>query len=70
MTTAAQSEIRRLTRLHQATELQLMLLTETSQLSAADDAKLRDLRQRKRQLEARITWFEAIVREHETAAAE
>ena len=70
MTQAAQTEIRRLNRLHQGTELQLMLLADRSVLTAADEAKLRSLEQRKLQLLERIEWFESILREHETAAAE
>ena len=68
MTRAAHSEIRRLMRLQQGTELSLMLLTERGSLSAADEAQLRALEQRQRQLAERIAWFEAIVREHDTAA--
>jgi hypothetical protein len=70
MIQAAHTEIRRLTRLHQSTELQLMLLTERSVLTSTEEAKVRDLRQRKLQLNERIAWFEAILREHEAAAAE
>jgi hypothetical protein len=70
MTRAAQTEIRRLTRLHQGTELQLMLLADRSVLTPADEAKLQSLEQRKRQLLERIAWFETILLEHETAAAE
>jgi hypothetical protein len=70
MTRAAHTEIRRLTHLHRGTELQLMLLTERSQLTVAEEAKVSDLKQRKRQLRDRIAWFEAILREHEDAAAE
>jgi len=64
MIQAAENEIRRLTRLHQGTELQLMLLTERSQLTLDDEAKLRELEQRMRQLQGRIEWFESILREH------
>lgn len=70
MTRAAQTEIRRLTRLHQGTELQLMLLADRSVLTAADEAKLQSLEQRKLQLQERIAWFEAISSEHESVAAE
>jgi hypothetical protein len=70
MTRAAQTEIRRLTRLHQGTELQLMLLADRSVLTPADEAKLQSLEQSKRQLLERIAWFEAILLEHETATAE
>jgi hypothetical protein len=70
MTRAAQTEIRRLTRLHQGTELQLMLLADRSVLTPADEAKLRSLEQRKLQLQERIAWFEGILREHDTAVAE
>jgi hypothetical protein len=70
MTRAAQTEIRRLTRLHQGTELQIMLLADRSVLTPADEAQLRSLEQRKLQLQERIAWFEAISSEHETAAAE
>jgi hypothetical protein len=70
MTQAAQTEIRRLTRLHQGTELQLMLLADRSVLTPADEAQLQSLEQRKLQLQERIAWFEAILLEHELAAAE
>jgi hypothetical protein len=70
MTRAAQTEIRRLTRLHEGTELQLMLLADRSVLTPADEAQLLSLEQRKLQLQERIAWFEAILSEHETAAAE
>ena len=68
MTRAAHTEIRRLTRLHQGTELSLMLLTERSFLTPADEAKLESLKQRKLQLQRRIAWFEAILREHDDVA--
>jgi hypothetical protein len=68
MIQAAHTEIRRLTRLHQGTELQLMLLTERLQLTAAEEHQVQQLRQRKRQLQDRIDWFEAILREHDIAA--
>ena len=67
MTRAAQCEIRRLTRLQQGTELSLMLLTERGRMTAADEAQLRALEQRHRQLADRIAWFEAIAREHDAA---
>lgn len=70
MTRAAHTEIRRLTRLHQGTELELMLLTDRSVLTAADEAKLRHLEQRKRQLQERIAWFEAVLHDHQVEAAE
>jgi len=70
MTRAAQTEIRRLTRLHQGTELQLMLLADRSVLTPADEAQLLSLEQRKLQLQERIAWFEAILLEHDMAAAE
>jgi hypothetical protein len=68
MTRAAESEIRRLTRLQQGTELSLMLLSERSRLSASDASQLLALEQRRRQLADRIAWFEAVLREHDTAA--
>jgi hypothetical protein len=55
-------------RLQQGTELSLMLLTERGRLSAADEQQLHALEQRRRQLADRIAWFEAIAREHDTAA--
>ena len=67
MIQAAHNEIRRLTRLHQGTELQLMLLTERSHLTLDDETKLRQLEQRMRQLQSRIEWFESILREHGAA---
>jgi len=70
MTRAVQTEIRRLKRLHQSTELELMLLTDRSVLTAADEAQLLALEQRKAQLAERIAWFESMLREHESVAAE
>jgi hypothetical protein len=69
MIQAAHTEIRRLTRMHQGTELQLMLLTERSVLSAHEAARVHDLKQRKLQLLDRIAWFQAILREHDEDAA-
>lgn len=69
MIQAAHTEIGRLTRLHQGAELQLMLLTERSFLTASEQAKVSDLRQRQVQLQERIAWFEAILREHDGASA-
>ena len=70
MTRAAHIEIRRLTRMHDGTELEMMILTDRTFLSVAERAKLRDLERRKQQLQERIAWFEAILREHEDQAAE
>jgi hypothetical protein len=70
MTGAVHTEIRRLTRLYQGTELQLMLITERVDLTLADEAKVRDLKQRQVQLRERIAWFEAILSEHDATAAE
>lgn len=68
MTRAAQSEIRRLVRLQEGTELSLMLLSERGRLSLAEEVQLRALEQRRQQLSDRIAWFEAIAAEHDTAA--
>jgi hypothetical protein len=68
MTRAAHDEIRRLTRLQQGAELQLMLLLERSALSAAEMSKVQELEQRRTQLCDRIAWFESILREHDSAA--
>ena len=65
MTRAAHYEIRRHTRLHEGTELELMLLTDRTFLSAAERAKVDGLERRKLQLQERIAWFEAILHEHE-----
>jgi uncharacterized protein YdcH (DUF465 family) len=67
MIQAAHSEIRRLTQLQQGTELQLLLLTEQSRRTPAEEIKVLELRQRKLQLRDRIAWFEAILREHDAA---
>ncbi len=68
MIQAAHTEILRLTRLQQGAELQLMLLTGRSSLSNAEQSRLAELEQRLRQLLDRIAWFEAILREHDSAA--
>jgi hypothetical protein len=67
MIQATHSEIRRLTHLHDGAELQLMLLTERSRLTPAEESTVLELRQRKLQLRDRIAWFEAILREHGSA---
>jgi hypothetical protein len=70
MTRAADTEIRRLTRLYEGAELQLILITERLDLTAGDEAKVRDLKQRQTQLRERIAWFEAILSEHDVIAAQ
>jgi hypothetical protein len=67
MIQAAHSEIRRLTQLHQGTELQLLLLTGQPRRTPVEESQLLELRQRKLQLRDRIAWFEAILREHDAA---
>lgn len=70
MIQAAHTEIRRLTRLQQGTELSLMLLMERARLTPAEENQVKALEQRRRQLSERIAWFESILREHDEAAAE
>jgi hypothetical protein len=70
MTRAAHTEIRRLIRLYEGAELQLMLINQRLDLTTADEAKVRDLKQRQTQLRERIAWFEAILSEHEATAAQ
>ena len=69
MSHAARSEIQRLTRLHQAADLELLLLVGRSYLTVAQQAQLRDLKKRKLQLKDRIAWCEAILCEHQTVTA-
>ena len=70
MTRAEHTEIRRLSRLYEGAELQLILINQRHDLTAADEAKVRDLKQRQAQLRERIAWFEAILSEHEATAAQ
>jgi hypothetical protein len=70
MTQVAHDEIRRLQRLHQGAELQLALLMRQQRFTAAQQLEIRELKKRKLQLKDRIAWFESILREHETIAAQ
>lgn len=70
MSHAARSEIQRLTRLHQGADLELLLLVGRSYLTPAQEVQLRELKKRKLQLKDRIAWFESILCEHQTLAAE
>jgi len=62
--TQAANEIQRLRRLYQGADLELQLLTHRGYLTTAEQTRRRELRRRKLQLEDRMAWFEAILREH------
>ena len=64
------TEIRRLELLHQGTELELLLLTARQVLNPSQEELLRELEQRKRQLEGRIAWFESLLCEDESTVLE
>jgi len=64
MRDGADTEIRRLERLHQGAELELLLLTARGALSANDARQLGELERRKEQLQGRIAWFQSILEEH------
>jgi hypothetical protein len=64
MTRAAHAEIQRLRQLHQGSELQLEFISTRSSPSPRQLNEIRELEERKLQLENRIAWFESILREH------
>jgi hypothetical protein len=64
MRDGADTEIRRLERLHQGAELELLLLASRASLSPSEALLVREIEQRKEQLQGRIAWFESILREH------
>ena len=68
MVRAAQMEIQRLRRLHQGTDLELLLLTGRQYLSPREELEVRELKKRKLQLKDRIQWLESISSEHEASA--
>lgn len=70
MRDVANTEIRRLERLHQGTELELLLLMARRELNPRQEALLRELEQRKRQLERRIAWFASLLSEDDNTAFE
>ena len=59
------TEIRRLERLHQGAELELLLLSARRYISPAEELRIREIEQRKQQLAGRIAWFESILHEHQ-----
>lgn len=65
MVRAAHTEIQRLRRLHQGTDLELLLLTGRPYLSPHEEVEVRELKKRKLQLKDRIHWLESISREHD-----
>lgn len=68
MQRAARGEIDRLRQLRRGAELQLLALAERGQLSAAEQTTRRGLEQRALQLQSRIEWFEALLRERARAS--
>jgi len=68
MVRAANTEIQRLRRLHQGTDLELLLLTGRPYLTPREEVEVRELKKRKLQLKDRIQWLESISREHEASA--
>jgi hypothetical protein len=65
MSLAAHPEIQRLTRMHQGTDLELLLLTARPFLTPTEQIEVRELKKRKLQLKDRICWLESVSREHE-----
>ena len=65
MSQAAHMEIQRLQRMHQALDLELLLLTGRPYISPTEMVEIRELKKRKLQLKDRIAWLEAISREHD-----
>lgn len=63
MRDGSDTEIRRLERLHQGAELELLLLSARGVLTPSDRLLVSELEQRKQQLEGRIAWFESILKE-------
>lgn len=60
----AHTEIQRLERLRQGAELERALLEARGALSPSERGELLALERRREQLEHRIAWFQAILREH------
>jgi uncharacterized protein YdcH (DUF465 family) len=58
------SEIQRLTRLHQEVELELLVLRARRFPTPAEQIELLALKKRKLRLKDRIAWFQAILDEH------
>jgi hypothetical protein len=64
MRDGADTEIRRLERLHQGAELELLLLASRGALTPSERQLVSELEQRKQQLQGRIAWFASILEEH------
>jgi hypothetical protein len=67
MRNGADTEIRRLERLHQGAELELLLLASRGALTPSEHQLVSELERRKEQLEGRIEWFASILQEHAPA---
>ncbi|HVZ33065.1 MAG TPA: hypothetical protein VG963_11600, partial [Polyangiaceae bacterium] len=62
--TAAESEIKRLKRLHQFAHLELILLSALRSPTLQEEQEVIRLTRNERLLEERIAWLEAIANEH------
>jgi hypothetical protein len=67
MSTDAQTEIQRLKRLHERADLELALLQRRSRSTPEEEREMLALKRLKLRLKDRMTWVEAILREHVAA---
>lgn len=67
MSHAVHNEIQRLRRLHQRAELELAVLSERRRWTPEEEREVLALKRLKLRLKDRMTWVEAILREHELA---
>jgi hypothetical protein len=68
MPSVAHTEIQRLRTLHQRAELELTVLQKRLHWTADDEREVLALKRLKLHLKDRMTWVEAILREHESPA--
>lgn len=70
MADTAHHEIQRLRRLQQGIDLRLEILATRSALTPSDEADLKELQQRKLQLDECVALLEAVLLDHSNSAAE